>query len=311
LVSVAAASDAEALAQGLTDAFMIDVAWAIPMFAAGMLGVAILSLRRGLRPVFAVSQQAAAIGPGSTGVRLPTDRLPTELVPLVAAVNDALDRLEQGFAVQRQFTANAAHELRTPLAILTAGLDELPDSPDIEKLRDDAARMNRLVAQLLRVARLDSVAIDVTEKLDLRTTAREVVEYLTPWAVSQRCSLGFDAPALPVRVSGNAHAIADAIRNLVENAVHHTREGSEVTIEVSATGAIRVADHGPGIDASERQQIFERFWRGRGVRRPGAGLGLAIVAEIVKAHRGEVNVSEAAGGGAQFVMQFPLAIDGN
>lgn len=310
LVSVAAASDAEALAKGLTKAFMLDVAWAIPLFAAGMLAVAVLSVRRGLRRVLAVSEKAAAIGPGTTGARLPADGLPTELVPLVAAVNGALDRLEQGFAVQRQFTANAAHELRTPLAILTAGLDELQDTPEIEKLRDDAARMNRLVAQLLRVARLDSVSIEITENLDLCKTTREVVEYLTPWAVAQRCSLGFDAPAVPVRIRGNSHAIADAVRNLVENAVHHTRVGTEVSIAVTAGGSISVADHGPGIEAADVKHIFERFWRGRGVRRPGAGLGLAIVEEIVKAHRGEIRTSGAPGGGAVFVMQFPLAPEG-
>ncbi len=128
--SVAAVSDAEALASGLMKGFIIDVAWAIPFFAAAMLAVAVWSIRRGLTPVLAASQKAAAIGTGTTGVRLPTDRLPTELVSLVAAVNSALDRLEQGFSVQREFTANAAHELRTPLAILTAGLDELQDTPE-------------------------------------------------------------------------------------------------------------------------------------------------------------------------------------
>lgn len=309
LITVAAASDAEALAEGLTKAFMADVAWAIPLFAAGMLVVVVLSLRRGLRPVRAVSEKAAAIGPSTTGVRLPTDGMPTELVPLVAAVNGAFDRLEQGFAVQQQFTANAAHELRTPLAILTAGLEELKDSPEIEMLRNDAARMNRLVAQLLRVARLDSVSIEVT-KLDLCTATREAVEYLTPWAVAQRRSLGFDAPAFPVRVLGNPHAIVDAVRNLIENAVHHTGEGTEVSIGVTAEGAVSVADHGPGIGEADRQHIFERFWRGRDVRRPGAGLGLAIVSEIVKAHRAEIQVSDAPGGGAVFIMKFPVEPDG-
>jgi signal transduction histidine kinase len=309
LVSVAAASDAEALADGLMRAFMADVAWAIPLFAAGMLVVAVWSIRRGLRPVLAASEKAAAIGPVTTGVRLPTEGLPTELVPLVAAVNGALDRLEQGFAVQRQFTANAAHELRTPLSILTAGLDGLNDSPEIDKLRDDAARMNRLVEQLLRVARLDSVSIDVTERVDLCATAAEVLEYLTPWAVAQRCTLGFDAPSAPVRVRGNSNAIADAVRNLIENAVHHTRVGTEVTVAVTPVGSITVADHGPGIEQSDRKRIFERFWRGRGVRRRGAGLGLAIVAEIVKAHHGEIQVTDAPGGGALFVLQFPLAQD--
>jgi signal transduction histidine kinase len=125
--------------------------------------------------------------------------------------------------------------------------------------------------------------------------------------VAQRCSLGFDAPPVPVRVSGNSDAIADAVRNLVENAVYHTQSGSEVSVSVTQAGSISVADHGPGIEESERKHIFERFWRGRSVRRPGAGLGLAIVAEIAKAHRGEIRVTDTPGGGSTFVMQFPLA----
>jgi signal transduction histidine kinase len=306
-VSVAAASDAEALANGLMRAFIIDVAWAIPLFAAGMLAIAVWSIRRSLRPVLVASQKAAAIGPVATGVRLPTEGLPTELLPLVAAVNAALDRLEQGFAVQRQFTANAAHELRTPLSILTAGLDEIDDGPEVDKLRDDAARMNRLVDQLLRVARLDSVSIDVTHKVDLVATAAEVLEYLGPWAVATGCTLGLDAPPAPVWVSGNAQAIADAIRNVVENAVYHTRVGTEVTVAVSPSGAISIADHGSGIPACDHRRVFERFWRGRGVSRRGAGLGLAIVAEIIRAHQGEIQVMDSPGGGALIVMQFPLS----
>lgn len=304
LVSVAAVSDADALAYGIMRGFIVDVAWAILLFAAAMLAVAVWSIRRGLKPVRAASEMAAAIGPAAIAVRLPTHGLPTELLPLVAAVNGALDRLEQGFAVQRQFTANAAHELRTPLAILTAGLDALSDGPEVDKLRDDASRMNRLVDQLLRVARLDSVAIDVKDKADLAAIAAEVVEYLSPWAVAMHCRLGFDAPRAPVWVQGNAHAIGDALRNLVENAVFHTRAGTEVTIAVASPGTVSVADQGSGIPEADRKHVFERFWRGRGVSRRGAGLGLAIVAEIVRAHQGEIQVTEAPLGGALISIRF-------
>ncbi len=307
-VSVAAVSDADALAYGIMKRFIEDVAWSILLFAVATLAVAVWSIRRGFKPVRAASKMAAAIGPSATAVRLPTDELPAELLPLVAAVNAALDRLEQGFTVQRQFTANAAHELRTPLAILTAGLDALANGPEVDKLRDDVSRMNRLVDQLLRVARLDSIALDVADKTDLREAAAEVVEYMSPWALAMHCTLGFDASAGPVWVRGNAPAIKDALRNLVENAVFHTREGTEVSVAVSPSGSVGVADRGPGIPEHDRKHIFERFWRGRGVSRPGAGLGLAIVAEIVRAHHGEIAVTDAALGGALIVLKFPLDV---
>ncbi len=166
--------------------------------------------------------------------------------------------------------------------------------------------MNRLVDQLLRVARLDSVAIDVADKTDLRATAAEVVEYLSPWALAMHCTLGFDAPSDPVWVRGNAPALNDALRNLVENAVFHTRQGTEVTVAVSPSGTVSVADRGPGISEPDRKHSFERFWRGRGVSRPGAGLGLAIVAEIVRAHHGEIQVTDVSPGGALILMKLPL-----
>lgn len=305
-VTVAAASDAEALANALVNRFLLDLAWAVPLFAATMLAIAVWSIRRSLRPVQAASERAAAIGPIATAVRLPTAGLPTELVPLVAAVNHAFDRMEQGFAVQRQFTANAAHELRTPLAILTAALDELEGGAELEKLRGDAARMNRLVGQLLRVARLDSIPMDVSTSIDLVATTAGVLESMTPWAIGQACLLGFDAPSLPVQVRGNADAIGDAVRNLVENAVYQSPPGGEVTVTVSEEGMVTVADRGPGVPEADRQRIFERFWRGRGATRQGAGLGLSIVAEIAKAHCGSIDVACRPGGGALFALRIPL-----
>jgi signal transduction histidine kinase len=283
--------------------FAQRIAWMIPLFAIMTLLIVVWSIRTSLRPVAQISRRAAEIDPRSTDVRLPTDRLPTELVPLVHAVNSAFDRLQEGFAIQRRFTANAAHELRTPLTMLTAGLDELQNDPAVTKLQADVARMNRLVSQLLGVARLDAIPVQL-DRVDLGEVAAGVVEYLAPWAIAQERSLGLEKPNTAIFVRGNAEEISDAIRNLVENAVFHTPADTEVTVRVQADGSVTVEDAGPGIPAADRNQIFARFWRGKGKMAPGAGLGLSIVAEIVRLHDGSVEIGDVPRGGASFRLKF-------
>ena len=164
--------------------------------------------------------------------------------------------------------------------------------------------MNRLVEQLLCVARLDSVVLDASSPVDLRQLAEEVVGSMAHLALAAGRSIAVIGADRPVVVVGDAAAITDALRNLIENALLYTPPGTEVVVEVDPIGAISVQDSGPGVPAEDRPHIFERFWRGKRVRAEGAGLGLAIVMEIVRAHGVSITVSDRDPRGARFDLRF-------
>jgi signal transduction histidine kinase len=164
--------------------------------------------------------------------------------------------------------------------------------------------MNRLVEQLLRVARLDAIALEFGT-VDLNKIASSVVAAMAPWAIAQQKTIAFVGSERSVDVKANVHALEDALRNLMENAVVHAPPGTEVTVTVDRAGRIEVADRGSGVPRQDRENIFKRFWRGAGEKKEGAGLGLAIVREIMRAHRGSVSVADNPGGGALFTLAFP------
>jgi signal transduction histidine kinase len=303
-ITVAHEPEINPLVHTILRGFVFHIGWLIPIFLVITLAIGVLAIRSGLRPLREVSQMASAIGPSATALRLPEHDLPREIMPLVAAVNHALDRLDQGFMIQREFTANAAHELRTPLAIITGALDFIEGNGAITKLRKDVSRMNRLVEQLLWVARLDAIALDVSKTVDLKATAASIVATLAPWVIERGRILALTGTDKPVYVKGNADAIEDAIRNLVENAVTHSPVGEEVTVEVLTDGRVNVADHGPGVPVDQRERVFERFWSGGSADTAGVGLGLAIVKKIMEAHRGTAAVRNNSDQGAVFTLTF-------
>lgn len=298
-------SDYQELIETVLADFFEDGGWLAAPFLLLLLGVSILTIRGAVAPLRALSRQAETIGPAATDIRLPYHGVPREILPLVQAVNNALDRLDQGFRVQRDFTADAAHELRTPLAVLTAHIDTLKDPSVAGPLRRDLAGMTHLVEQLLRVARVEALRVAADDHADLAEIARDVAAYLAPMAIRAGRTIEVEAPEAPVMVHGQSDALFHAVRNLVDNALRHTPADTAVVLCVAdSPPVLTVRDHGPGIPAERRAEIFKRFWRSDR-RTAGAGLGLAIVQRTMQAHGGAVLVEDAPGGGAQFRLVFP------
>jgi signal transduction histidine kinase len=284
--------------------FFQRVAWITLPILLIVLAVDVEIVRRAFRPVLQASRKASQISPRRTDIRLPVTGIPDEIRSLVVAVNEALDRLEYGLRVQKEFAADAAHELRTPLAILRTRIDTLADKHLSELLREDVESMSRTVTQLLEMAELETLQVDPADKADLHAACAEVVEMIAPWAIAQDKTIALAGAEHPVWIKGHAEMIARAIRNLVENAIKHTPAGAAVEVVVEDDGTVRVRDEGPGIGENERELLFQRFWR-RDRKRPGsAGLGLSIVQRIVEANDGRIAVANRSTGGAEFSVRF-------
>lgn len=284
--------------------FFMDGGWLGIPFLAALLMISAFTVRTSLSPLKNLAALSARIDPGNSSLRLPTTGIPTEVQPLVTAVNNALDRLDEGLRRQREFNANAAHQLRTPLAVLAATIDAMTDSGVAQKLRYDTDVMSRIVNQLLMVARLETLNIQLDEPVDLCEVTRKAAENLGPLAISAHRTLEVEEPNAPILIRGNDFVISVAISNLIENALHHTPAGKAVQIRVTSSPSVEICNSGPGVPVELREKIFERFWRAE-ASKDGAGLGLAIVRRIMTAVDGTVSVSDAPQGGAQFTLRFP------
>ena len=288
--------------------FFRKVGWIMIPITLIVVAIDLLVIRRALKPVLTASDLARSIGPARLDVRLPVAKVPTEIRPLVQAFNDALDRLERGFQVQREFTADAAHELRTPLSILRSRIDTFPDQDAIRPLRRDVDVMTRIVGQLLEAAELEATTTDLHEILDLRTCCAKVLDDMAPIVGRRGQRVVLTGTTTPVLIEGNSDMIFRAIQNLVENAAKYSPATTTIEINVEDNGSISVIDEGPGIAEENRALIFQRFWRRDRNTTAGAGLGLSIVSKIVDLHRGRIAVESARDHGTKFILRFtPVA----
>ncbi|MGJ7493102.1 ATP-binding protein [Variovorax sp. ZT4R33] len=238
--------------------------------------------RRVLRPLREASAVAAGIAPRNLTARLDAQRLPSELTPLIDAFNSALERLEKGYRVQQEFLASAAHELKTPLALIRAEI-EIAAQPGREHLLKDVDLMARQVHQLLHLAEVSETRNYAFETCDASTVVADAVSYLARLAERHGVCVEHLPPLVPVPLQADGSALFILVKNLVENAIQHTAPGDTVSVRMDA-GGLCVRNPGPRIAEDDKPKLFTRFWRGPGSTHEGAGLGLAICEEIAMAH---------------------------
>ncbi len=313
----------------------------LALIEAGVSAAAVLAamvagwwlIRLGLRPLIAVEQTAENIAAGDLRRRVPNENERTEVGRLATTLNVMLGRIESAFAARvasedrlkasdrrlRQFVGDASHELRTPLAAISAyaelferGAAENPE--DLTRvmtgIRAETARMDRLVADLLTLARLDEGQPIEHIPVELVTLCAEAAQTARTVAAGWPINL---AATQPVEVDGDPHRLRQVVDNLLANVRSHTPEGTEAEVRVSVEAdeaVVVVADHGPGLPEDQAARVFERFYRSdpsRSRSRGGAGLGLPIVAAIVEAHGGSVSATSAPGHGMTVTVRLPLA----
>lgn len=267
-----------------------------------MMGGVYATLHIGLRPLRRLSHLAGGIAPATIEARLPAEAAPREIAPLVEAFNAALDRLEVGLRAQRDFSANAAHELRTPLATLRAQVESLLEPHERRAASEEFERLGRLIAQLLALAEAEGGASGVGARFDLVALSRDVAGDMASFILSSDRTIGFDSAVETFALDGQAGLVETALRNLLENAVRHTPSGAEILVSVDAHGVVRVSDDGPGVPAAIRDRVFDRFSRGD-PRGSGAGLGLSIVRQIMERHGGQARLAVSERG-ACFELDF-------
>ena len=259
------------------------------------------ALTRGLSPLAQLQERIRARRPDDLS---PIDscQVPEEISPLVGSLNDMLERLSQTIEMQKRFIADAAHQMKTPLAgmrtqseLALRQIDPAEIRRSLEQLAKSSESATRLVNQLLALARAENQPHEgaASVELDLNDLARETVRDWVQASFAQRIDLGFEPGESALPIMGNPVMLREMLSNLIDNALRYTPAGGSVTVRVRASEAgpvLEVEDTGPGIVQAERAHVFERFYRILGNSAPGSGLGLAIVREVAQQHGAGVDL---------------------
>jgi signal transduction histidine kinase len=248
-----------------------------------------------LRPLLKLSQAAASISPRSLQERLQEDHVPTEIAPLVRSFNIALDRLERGYRLQQEFLATAAHELKTPLALIRAQLELMPKNEERDLLLGDVKYMSRQVQQLLLLTEVSEEQNYKFSTVELSQIAVEALSYLQRMADAAAVKLTLNDQSGGAEWQADKGALFTLLKNLIENAIQHAPAGTEVVLTLSED-SLTVRDFGSGVAENELPQLFNRFWRGEHRRDIGAGLGLAICQEVAVTHQWTLSAYKAEPG---------------
>lgn len=284
------------------------------VFAGFMLWYAV---GRGLAPLEALRREIESRSHRDLSA-LPVEQTPQEVRPLISAMNELLERLSRALASQQRFIADAAHQLRTPIAGLKTQTElALRQTPSgeahgtLKQLRNATEQATHLVNQLLSLARAEPPAgrVQSPERVDLTALARGATTEWVPRAIERNVDLGFDADSETALVEGDAFLLREMLNNLLDNAIRYTKPGGQVTVRVARSAGhamLVVEDNGPGIPEADRARVFERFYRVLGTGTEGCGLGLAIVREIAQSHAAEVELTTPAHGTGTIVrVVFP------
>ncbi|MDB5764862.1 MAG: hypothetical protein JWQ21_3857 [Herminiimonas sp.] len=261
------------------------------------------ALSRGLSPLAELQRHIRARRSDDLSP-IDSRQVPEEISPLVRSLNDMLDRLSQSIQMQKRFIADAAHQMKTPLAgmrmqselaLRQTSHDEIHRS--LEQLSKSSESATRLVNQLLALARAENQTPHAAPfvPIELSELARSVVHDWVQVSFTRQIDLGFEQPGHPVMTQGNPTMMRELLSNLIDNALRYTPAAGSVTVRVRADhrqqqAILEVEDTGPGIPAAERSHVFERFYRILGSQMEGSGLGLAIVREIAQQHDAEVDI---------------------